>query len=311
MITSPEPDTYGQYARASLIADYVELLALKHPVRRGIVEDFFADNHWNLELLQPSEGDFSHYPRETLEGRLDEAHDLASIVFGQIEERCRLLSRRYPFAITEGLVSLKPDLDRESCPYVAMLSLTVAHAFNVGLSHKPEELFEHIVTKILNDRGLLSAGVATLRRSRGSFEKALCAACNQVGLKSVPNAAPRYEKGHDEGVDVLSHMSWEEDPRSSAWVFIGQATVGRSDIWSKKINEPNPGRWAQFICIRNRPLPFLAVPHHVERQMMEKLAFDGVVLDRIRLVRFKNENDREEREIIRAVAQECVEPLSG
>ena len=29
MIRSPDPDVYGQYARASLLADYVELLALK------------------------------------------------------------------------------------------------------------------------------------------------------------------------------------------------------------------------------------------------------------------------------------------
>ena len=45
--------------------------------------------------------------------------------------------------------------------------------------------------------------------------------------------------------------------------------------------------------------------------MMDILAFKGVVLDRLRLVKFKKGNGYEEREIIKAVAQEYVEPLSG
>ena len=47
--------------------------------------------------------------------------------------------------------------------------------------------------------------------------------------------------------------------------------------------------------------------------MMEMLTVDGrgVVLDRLRLVRFKRENDDEEREIIQAVLGEDVEPLAG
>ena len=47
--------------------------------------------------------------------------------------------------------------------------------------------------------------------------------------------------------------------------------------------------------------------------MMDRLSTngEGVVLDRLRLVRFKEENDCAEREIVRAVTQECVESLMG
>ena len=47
--------------------------------------------------------------------------------------------------------------------------------------------------------------------------------------------------------------------------------------------------------------------------MMRKLTIDGhaVVLDRLRLVRFKEENDKEEREVIQAVLEEDIEPLTG
>ena len=50
VITAPELNTYGPYARASLLADYVELLALKGlSVRLATLADFLADNGWNLE----------------------------------------------------------------------------------------------------------------------------------------------------------------------------------------------------------------------------------------------------------------------
>ena len=46
---------------------------------------------------------------------------------------------------------------------------------------------------------------------------------------------------------------------------------------------------------------------------MEMLASEGqdVVLDRLRVVRFKNGNSAGEREIIRAVADQEVAPLTG
>ena len=291
VILSPEPDTYGQYARASLL----------------------ADNDWNLELIEAPRRDFPDEEPGALSERLDGADEGASIVFRQIDERRYMLAERYPFVVADDLVSFDPDVVREENAYVAVLALTIAHAFNVAPPPRPEVLFEQTVTDVLRERGLPSVGLAALRRGAGSFADALRAACSEVGLKAAPDAAPRLARAHDEGVDILCHIGWERDLRPGTWGFIGQVTVGRSDSWGRKIREPSPHTWALLAGTRIPPLPFLAVPHHVERPMMEKLTVDGqaVVLDRLRLVRFKQEINREEREIVRAVTREEIEPLVG
>ena len=318
MICGLEPDTYGQYARASLLADYVELLALKRKgrgVRKSIVADFLADNDWNLELIdlpavgQPDDG------LTTTSDRRDDAGSAASIVFDQIAERHDVLTpQSYPFDVSAHGISLRPDFDHESSPYVAALAITVAHAFRVLPLEQVAPLFERMVTTVLRRRGLRSVCLAELRRSRHSFDGALLDACEAIGLKAAPNAAPTLTHAHDEGVDVLCHLGWDGATlRAGTWGFIGQATVGRSDTWPRKIKEPSPSSWARRIGTRVRPLPFLAVPHHVEQRTMVKLTddADAMVLDRLRLVRFKEGVDGDEQDVIRAVAGEDIEPLVG
>lgn len=314
VITTPEPDTYGKYARASLLADYVELLALKgQPVRRATVVDFLTDNGWNLDLIQLPEGDHPDMESGALSDRIDASHEAASTVFRQMYERRDVLAERYPFTIADDVVALGTCADVEASAYASVLALTIAHAFRVSPLHRPEEMFERVVTKVLQARGLSSTGLAAHRRASGSFEAALRLACEEVGLKAAPDAAPRRVDAHDEGVDVLCHIGWEENLRPGTWGFIGQVTVGKSDIWRNKLSEPSPDEWKLFAGTRVSPSPFLAVPHHVERPTMAWLTSkcDAVVLDRLRLVRFKDEIEADEREIIRAVIGEDVEPLAG
>ena len=314
VIQAPELNTYGPYARASLLADYVELLALKgQPVRRAILADFLADNGWNLALIQSPESDPRDGELTALSEQIDEAHEVASVVFQQMNERRYVLADRYPFEITDYAVALCSRVDLEASAYAAVLALTIAHAFNVRSNHRPEEMFERIVLNVLRARGLSSAGVAVHRRDGSSFEAAIRIACERVGLKADPDAAPRRVYAHDEGVDLLCHLGWEEDLRPGTWAFIGQVTVGRSDTWERKIREPSPEQWKLFTGTWVPPSPFLAVPHHVERSTMELLISksSAVVLDRLRLVGFKDEIEADEREIIQAVIGEEVEPLAG
>ena len=316
MIRIHDSNIYGRDARASLLADYVELLALKgQPVSRETVADFLADNEvgWDFDLIQapgndhPDEGDGLAEHNELADER-------ASIVFRQIEERRKVLAEHYPFRIADGQVSIDPGVDRESNAYVAVLALTVAHAFGVAAPTPPlHELFEETVTGVLQARGLCSVEFAALvRRHNHNFKVALTAACREIGLVAAPNAVARRKKARDEGVDVLCHLGWEQDLRPGSWGFIGQVTVAKSDEWTQKIKEPDPGSWRGRLGTRVPPMPFLAVPHHVERQTMEWLTGEGpaIVLDRLRLVRFKEEIKANELEIIRAVAKEEVEPLT-
>ena len=314
MITAPELNTYGPYARASLLADYVELLALKgQRVTRATLADFLADNGWNLELIQSRESDRLDGDSSDLSVQLDEAHEVASVVFRQIDERHEVLAERYPFEVTDDAIARDCHVDLETNAYAAVLALTIAHAFRVNSMHRPDEMFERIVVNVLQARGLSSAGVAAHRRGGSSFEAALRIACEDVGLKADPDAAPRRARAHDEGVDILCHFGWDEELRPGAWGFIGQVTVGRSDSWERKIKEPSPEQWKLFTGTWVLPSAFLAVPHHVERPTMEFLALksDAVVLDRLRLVRFKDRIEADERDIIQAVIGEDVEPLAG
>ena len=314
MITAPELNTYGPYARASLLADYVELLALKgDPVKRATLADFLADNDWNLGLIQSPESDRIDGESNDLSEHLDEAHEVATVVFRLIDERHEVLAERYPFEITDDAVALDCRADLEANAYAAVLALTIAHAFGVSSMHRLDEMFERIVLKVLQARGLSSTGVAMHRREGSSFEAALRIACEEVGLKADPDAAPRRARAHDEGVDILCHIGWEEDLRPGTWGFIGQVTVGRSDSWERKINEPSPNQWKLFTGTWVPPSPFLAVPHHVERPTMEFLTSKSgaIVLDRLRLVGFKDGIEAGERDIIHAVIGEDVEPLAG
>lgn len=315
MISSPEPDTYGQYARVSLLADYVELLALKgRPVQRASVADFLADNDWDFGLIVPADGHPHLAARPgVLAERLDEADETASIVYRQLDERSDVLGDRYPFTIDNERISLGPGVDPKASAYIAILALTVAHAFKVPSSCRPEVQFEQTVTDVLCKRGLAAVGFAAVRRESGSFENALAIACDRLGLVDAIGAAARLKRAHDEKVDVLGHIGWEDDLRLGTWGFIGQVTVGRSDSWERKIAEPSRDRWKQFTSMGVSPSRFLAVPHHVERSMLEILTGDdkGIVLDRLRLVKFKTCIFDSEREIIEAVLGEDVEPLTG
>jgi len=314
VISAPELNTYGRYARASLLADYIELLALKgQAVKLTTLADFLADNNWNLELIQLPEFDHPSADSEFLSDQLDEAHEVASAVFRQIDERRDVLAERYPFEVTDGAIVLKCRVDLNTSAYAAVLALTITHAFCLNSIHPPDRMFENIVLKALQNRGLPSAGIAMHRRGMRSFEQAVQTACEKVGLKASPNAVPRRVWAHDEGVDILCHIGWEKNLRPGSWAFIGQVTVGSSDNWLNKIREPAPNQWKSFIGTMVPPSPFLAVPHHVERQTMELLTSksDAIVLDRLRIVRFKNHVQADEQDLIRTIIRADVEPLLG
>ena len=315
-ITSPEPDTYGQYARASLLADYTELLALKGITAKwSDVADFLADNEWNLELIQGTVEENGAPQRSlSLSEMRDDAGAAASIVFDQVAERHDALGDRYPFDISEYGISLTGGVNLEESAYVALLALTIAHAFDLQSTTDLAPRFERAVTRVMEYQGLRSVGLAEIRRGGLPFNDVLRQACDAVGLRANPGGAPTLTHAHDEKVDVLCHFAWEDDVlRPGAWAFVGQATVGQSDSWFRKIKEPSPLAWMRRIGSRVAPLPFLAVPHHVEQPTMEKLTVDGnaIVLDRLRLARFKTEVDGEERATILAVTEEDVEPLVG
>ena len=111
-----ERDIYGPYARASLLADYAELLALRgQSVRKTGVADFLADNDWALELVQSAESGSDGEGPVAFSEQRDNADQAATIVFEQIDERRDVLAELYPFELTDDALSLRPGIDLHSC----------------------------------------------------------------------------------------------------------------------------------------------------------------------------------------------------
>src|SRR5437867_644432 len=62
-------------------------------------------------------------------------------------------------------------------PYVALLSMSLVHAYDIECPEAPEHVFESTIAKVVESRGLLVANLGEVRRACGSFEEALETAC--------------------------------------------------------------------------------------------------------------------------------------
>jgi hypothetical protein len=303
VILIPDVDAYGKYARVSAIADYVELLAIKGlPISPTLLADFISDNDWSLEeLIRPAGAAAAEPIAET-------AAEAADRVFLMINERIALLGNLYPFEIWKSHLRLKGASDLNTSAYAALLAITLVHAYRIPAPHIPYQVFEETVAGIVVTRGLQTADVGTVARRAASFETALDEVATRVGLTAFRAAAPTYLYAQDERVDTLCHFSWG-DNRPGAWTMVGQATCAKSEAWDKKISEPPAPTWEKLLGVGLRPRVFLAVPHHVGELMLEKLVSDrkNLVLDRLRLVRFKNGVSQREAGIIVALLAVEVE----
>jgi hypothetical protein len=142
------------------------------------------------------------------------------------------------------------------------------------------------------------------KRSRPAARREL------LNLLKNRQAGPSRTHAQEAGVDTISHFSWG-DLRDGHWVFIGQATCGKSETWLAKISEPAPGAWGPWLSCLVAPIPYLAVLHHAEEHYLHHLTYmyRTLVLDRIRLCRYAVEIGPSERALIDAVrAEDVVRP---
>ncbi len=305
MTLSPDVDVYGKYARVSALADYVELLALKErPISEAQLSDLIEENDWSIEesisragVIAPAAAD-------------DDPGEEADRIFTLIREREDLLGALYPFEIRRSRVCLRAGFAINTSAYIALLAITMVHAYAIDCLAVPYRVFEDTVAGVAASRGLLTANVGAVAMHAASFEAALDQVAGMVGLKAFFGAAPTYTYAQDEKVDTLCHLTWG-DTRPGAWTMVGQATCAKSEAWNQKICEPRPPTWAKLLGVSLFPQAFLAVPHHVGRPMLEKLVSDHVrlVLDRPRLAKYKNGVSADETIIIEALLAVEVEGI--
>ena len=285
----PRIDAYGTYARASALADFVELWALhRQPKSRSDVADYIDDNGWGSIVRETfvisDDTSDSEWDDEDLGPDAEAAVDR---VFTQIEARQAYLGSDYPFLFDNESGYLTPT-DASPCPYLALLALTIAHAYQIDVgSSAPHDVFEDTVARALSEAGHTSVNFSKIRGAFSAFTEALKYAAPLLSLRGVSSGTLVSKWAQDEGVDVIAQINsgFSPDGGIGAWALVGQVTCAMSDSWGQKITEVKEPAWRSRLDTQVPPQPFLAVPHQAEMRHLEKLVSENnrVVLDRLRL----------------------------
>ncbi|MGZ0143176.1 hypothetical protein [Rhodococcus qingshengii] len=270
---SADIDAYGGFARASCIADFVELLAIQGtPCSREEITDQIADLWGGKALSKLAEGD---EPPSTI----------VEIAYTCLSERERILGDLYPFEIKGPRVKYKSPTKSE---YVELLALTTCHAYtkDITISHSPTRIFEDILSVAIPELGFNAAAMGTA--SGGTFQDRLKGIASSLKLDVDLSGTVLPTHAQDLGVDLIGHHKFHNDNRPGRWFFLGQATCAKSDDWTKKLTDPKVGSWKSILIEPVVPQVFLCVPHHVEpmtmRMLLDATTSPSVVLDRLRIV---------------------------
>lgn len=291
-------DSYGDDVRDSRLADELELEALSTVVTVGALQDRMADRTMDDGLTMPSDesGEDDSSLKLVFPSELE-----ASLVWDVLKERQRILGDQYPFAVTDGSLSLRGPKSKR-LPYLAFLAIAWAHAVAFRLNPTVEVLFEELVQESVGAWGLRTAVLRTNSTHQGSFAERLQTAGGHLGFVATPSAVSFRTQAKDSGVDVVANLDWQ-DGRPGRWWLLGQATCGRSDSWSAKMTQPKPEKWRRWFNEAHAPQRFLALPHHVTSRALQHILEEGegFVLDRLRLVLAKPTLSKPIREMTKVI----------
>lgn len=283
----PNIEAYGTYARRSALADALEVQAFSSAslsISRAELADYIRDSNWTRLLG----GQFSLSDEEDagLGEEIDASNAAALNVFDVLRERKEILGDRYPFAVSGERIR-RLDVEGSGRAYCLFLAVTTLHAYHittVGLD--PRHYFEDLVTTSLARKGLVAGNLGRARRGSSGLAEAVYEVGRHCGLSPSPDSAIVRQRAQEEGVDVIAHLKWG-DSRPLHWVFIVQATCGKSDTWYSKLHDASELMWKNLLGLRFLPRAVLAVPHHMQSDTASYLAEKGngqkLVLDRLRL----------------------------
>ncbi|MGK3648704.1 hypothetical protein [Pseudarthrobacter enclensis] len=274
----PEIDRYGNLARASFFADYIEVLTLGgHRSSKSLLQDMIEDAFANKrEILSTIPGDGNE--EEWTPGLY------APAAWSCLEQRSDLLDDLYPFVVTSNRLKLKQDVDVHTSPYIALLAISLAHAFGASASLSVETVFEDLVADAMEEIGLRVGRVGALsRQPPGGFSNTLERLGVALDMATYPDAIVHRLNANDAKVDVIGLLDWR-DNRRGRWMFLGQVTCAKSDEWHSKIFDPVPSDWMKYLGETTPPVPFLALPYHVEDSAISFMAgIERSIVDRPQL----------------------------
>ena len=300
---------YGAYNRRSALCDYLELLALQgKSIGSSELADMIRDAGWTTllnDLIVDNSTEEPDGQEETgLSESLDKAHIASGDVLATLHERKDILGEYYPFYMDKSHKLMKRDNLNLCATYLTYLTITVCHIIfqrsPETIPHKPFDVFEMSLAKALNSFGIPTARIADHKEMGQDFPETFSGACNDVGLTASFSSAPYRRRAVDEGIDTISNL-WPRDIRSGGIQLIGQATCASSAEWRTKLSEPPVGLVQQWLGRGISPIPFLSVPHHIQKDTLSYLVNrDGRrdVVDRIRLSLIQRELLPEEQDLI-------------
>ncbi|MEV4736322.1 MULTISPECIES: hypothetical protein [unclassified Microbacterium] len=297
----PQIDKYGTLARASFLADYLEVVALRdRRVKLSSLQDLIEDTYTRVkQILRPG-------GEEAVDANGNpvaswKATDLADEAWTSILERAEALGDKYPFTVQGKVLRRAEGLDPADSAYVSLLAITMSHAFKIPTPVSVEHLLEEVVSDSLENVGFHVGRLGPLSRANGSdFIRTMNALGEHLSIPINPNATTRRRNANDEDVDVVAHLDWGVS-RHGRWLFIGQVTCAVSDSWRNKAQEPVPLDWQQFFGEAIAPVPFLAIPHHADHDTFKYVArVDVNILDRTRLVQNLHANSPDQRRVVEA-----------
>lgn len=290
----PVLDKYGTLARATFFADFMEVIAMRdRRAKLSSLRDLIADAYPSVRkiLMEPDEVDGDWEPT-----------DMADEAWTCLLERADVLGDSYPFEVSDVAVKLRAGVDVLQSKYVAVLAITVSHAFRLLGTNVVEHLFEDVVADAMEGVGLDVGRLGPLSRQNGTnFERSMEEMGRRMGVAVNPNATARRANANDEDVDLVGHLNWKVSS-GGKWMFVCQVTCAVSDDWRKKASEPAALDWKDFFGEVVSPMPFLAVPHHANEPLLRYVTRAEVnVLDRPRLVLNLPEPTAQQREVIQAL----------
>lgn len=301
VLIEPDIDRYGQDARVSALADYLELAALAgFRITKAALQDLIVDNEWVRRPIR------RYLLPEDVE---EDPESWADAVFAMILDRDSQLGTSYPFEIKGRSVVMKdPTFARLESRYLSLLAITLVHACEIHAPVSPESTLESVVAGTLGNLGIASVNIGATDRGTG-FVEALQSGARALDLWAMQDPRPRSARAKDAGVDTLGGFVWRDHRQAGHWLIIGQVTTAQSQHWGFKLAQPQPARWATYLQELLHPQVFLAVPHHVQddhlRDLMESRR--GVVIDRLRIVANKPANTPAERTLIDALLGARIE----
>lgn len=306
-------DAYGNLARHSALADWLEVAALSGlRVSRADLQDIILDSNWGRKDFDLLIADEEYYESEqTPVAAEDKAREISISAFDVLRERSLSLGRLYPFDQASGFLRVAGSLNSH---YLALLSIAVVHAwadyFDPCLD--PEAVLEREVAASLEAHGYRVCDFGKIARGASSFGMALVESGKKLGfaVNSKPLGVSKYAQ--DGGVDTIATYPWR-DGRPGRVMLLGQATCGSSQTWEGKMGEPKSRRWTNFLLEPTEAICFLAVPHHVMKtHLLALLHADSrcLVIDRLRLVG-EGGLTAESRELVEAVLEVGVENPTG